>query len=137
MDFKNAWERITKETKIKTLADLGKIIGKTSQNISTRKKKGNFPIEWAYLVGKKYQLSLDWILDGTGPKRINQVTDTREPSKEYILELEEWLVEITEDDPRKQYWFECTIEESFPGFKQWRRKKAKTNYNDNLNERMA
>lgn len=55
-------------------------------------------------------------MTGEGPKRLVSQTQRHD---EYILMLEEWLKEIAADDPRKKYWFQCNIEETFPGFKDW------------------
>ena len=116
MNFKNIWERIKKETEIKTLTKLAELLEITQPSVSEMKKKGKFPTGWAYIVARKYKLSTEWIMTGEGPKNLIL---QKEEHDEYILMLEKWIKEISKEDPRKKYWFQCTIEESFPGFKEW------------------
>ncbi|WPD22866.1 MAG: helix-turn-helix domain-containing protein [Candidatus Electrothrix scaldis] len=117
MNFSNVWERIQREAKIKNISQLAEIVGKTHQTISAKKAQGKeFPIEWAYLVAKKYNLSTDWILTGKGDKHVEGKI---EPSKKIIIRLEKWLENLTAKDPRKEIWFECEIERHFPEFKEW------------------
>lgn len=119
MDFSKVWERIKTEAKIKNISQLAQIVGKTHQTISAKKAQGKeFPIEWAYLVAKKYNLSTDWILTGEGDK---QVEGKAGPESAYIMDIDIWLKELTTQDPRKEYWFQCEIERTFPEFKEWRK----------------
>lgn len=116
-DFFPVWERIRKEAKIKSISQLAKIVGKTQQTVSAKKAQGKeFPIEWAYLVAKECNLSTDWILTGEGDKHVEGKAG---PENRYIMLLDRWLSKLKEEDPRKEYWFQCTIEETFPGFKEW------------------
>lgn len=148
-NFASAWERIKKETTISNFNELGEVIGKTQPSISARKKAGDFPIEWAYLVAKEYHLSTEWILAGEGSK-YSSVSDEKdtyhsaaeeehghelaEPTEKYeeILPSEEererflnllraWLLVLEEADPKRIYWFECAFEDSFPEFKEWKK----------------
>jgi hypothetical protein len=117
MDFSSVWNRIKEETSIKNVTQLAGIVGKTQPNVSKKKAQGKeFPIEWAYLVAKKYNLSTDWILTGEGDKHVE---GKAVPENQYIIMLEDWLNELKAEDPRKEYWFQCQIEETFPGFKEW------------------
>ena len=67
-NFTAAWGRIKSETNVANFNELSEVVGKTQPSISARKKAGDFPIEWAYLVAKKYNLSTEWILTGEGAK---------------------------------------------------------------------
>ena len=118
MEFENVWKRVKNETRLKSLGDLGQLVGITQQSISARKKKGDFPAEWAFLIAQQYKLSTDWILTGEGEKRTGS---GKKATSEYILELEEWLNELISEDERLEFWFQCTIEEAFPKFKHWRK----------------
>ncbi|XCN73882.1 MAG: helix-turn-helix domain-containing protein [Candidatus Electrothrix aestuarii] len=149
-NFAAAWERIKKETDINNFNELGEVIGKTQPSISARKKAGDFPIEWAYLVAKEYHLSTEWILAGEGAKGTSvpdeygdylssvagekQIHELAEPTEKYedILPSEEererflnllraWLLVLEEADPKRIYWFECAFEDSFPEFKEWKK----------------
>ena len=149
-NFAAAWGRIKKETNIGNFNGLAGVIGKTQPSISARKKAGDFPIEWAYLVAKEYSLSTEWILTGEGTKLPSvregkddypvliidekQRNELSEPTEKYeeILPIEEererfldllrdWLLSLEEDDPKRIYWFECAFEDSFPEFKEWKK----------------
>ena len=149
-NFPAAWERIKKETDISNFNELGEVIGKTQPSISARKKAGDFPIEWAYLVAKEYHLSTEWILTGEGSKYSSvsdetggyrralveekQKHEVAEPTEKYeeILSgekemerfldlLRAWLLALEEADPKRIYWFECAFEDSFPDFKEWKK----------------
>lgn len=121
MDFSKVWERVRKEAGIKNMSQLAQIIGKTHQTVSAKKAQGKeFPIEWAYLVAKEYNLSTDWILTGEGDKHVE---GKAEPKNKFIIRLEAWLNYLTARDPRKEIWFECEIERHFPEFKEWEEKK--------------
>ena len=84
--FDEIWKRIKKETDIQQLKELAKIIGTAQQSVSRKRKEDKFPIEWAYLVGKKYNLSTDWIIEGSGPKRPDESVEDK-----YMVMLEQWL----------------------------------------------
>ncbi|RWX50899.1 Bacteriophage CI repressor helix-turn-helix domain-containing protein [Candidatus Electrothrix marina] len=149
-NFAAAWGRIKKETNISNFNELAEVIGKTQPSISARKKAGDFPIEWAYLVAKEYSLSTEWILTGEGSKfpsireekdgypvsivEEKQKNEVSEPTEKYeeILPSEEerdrfldllraWLLELEHVDPKRIYWFECAFEDSFPEFKEWKK----------------
>ncbi|WP_446008562.1 helix-turn-helix domain-containing protein [Candidatus Electrothrix sp.] len=150
-NFTAAWERIKEETNISNFNGLSEIVGKTQPSISARKKAGDFPIEWAYLVAKEYNLSTEWILTGKGlkclstegkktgsyqrpvvaEKQQNEVAESTEKYEEILpcgeererfLELlKSWLLELEETDPKRIYWFECAFEDRFPEFKAWKK----------------
>ena len=149
-NFAAAWGRIKNETKISNFNELSAVVGKTQPSISARKKAGDFPIEWAYLVAKEYNLSTEWILTGEGSTFIStqeeiggyssSVADKKqtgklsEPNEKYeeVLPIKEerdrflnllkaWLFELEQADPKRIYWFECAFEDSFPEFKEWKK----------------
>ena len=136
MNFNDAWERKKNETEIKNLSELAKNIGVKQPSVSARKKKGDFPIEWAYLVGEKYNLSTKWILTGQEPKRFDQIVVTRSIKNEYLIQLEEWLQKKTAEDPRQEVWFQVQLEGAFPEFKEWLRKKQEES-EDYTNRKVA
>lgn len=151
-NFTAAWDRIKEETNLSNFNELSEVVGKTQPSISARKKAGDFPIEWAYLVAKEYNLSTEWILTGKGLKFLspekektgnyqrpvveeNQQNEVAESTEKYeeILPCEEerdrfiellksWLLELEQIDPKRIYWFECAFEDSFPEFKAWKKK---------------
>ena len=120
MNFDKAWERIRSATDVQTFGQLGEIVGKTQSNVSVRKRKGDFPIEWAYLVAEKYNLSTKWILTGKGTRSSNQ-TEVNTVEYEFILLLNEWATEFLEENSKNQIWFERQIERALPEFERWMR----------------
>jgi len=135
MDFVTVWERIKEKTDIKNISQLSVIIGKTQPTVSAKQKqKKEFPIEWAYLVAEKYNLSLNWILKGEEPIKAE---NEKNPKNRYILLLDEWLNEIANADPRKEYWFQCSIERTFPEFKEWVQQKKTTDQRRRITESVA
>lgn len=135
MNFSEVWGRIKKETEVKTVTQLAEIIGKTQANVSIKKGKNeDFPIEWAYKVSEKYGLSLNWILKGEEPIRAGV---EKAPKNRYVLLLDEWLYEIANEDPRKEYWFQCSIEKTFPEFKDWVQRKNAANQHRRFAETVA
>ncbi|WP_456385300.1 helix-turn-helix domain-containing protein [Desulfolithobacter sp.] len=138
--FIDIWERIKKETELKTLTQLGKVVESTQQYVSRKKKANDFPIKWAYLVAKKYGLSTEWIMTGKGPKRLDQ-QPTRANYENNFLELvDEWLTELIRKQPRRAEWFRYQFEDSFPGFKEWlkqREAKGQGEGNTNMDSKVA
>ncbi len=117
--FEDIWIRIKKETEIQQLKDLAKVVGTAQQSVSRKRKEGKFPIEWAYLVGKQYSLSTDWIIEGKGPKRRGGQLLNTETDNNYLSQVVFWFKEITLQDPRKKTWFEIQFEKAFPEFVEW------------------
>lgn len=134
MNFMEIWGRVQQETEIKSLTNLAKLIGITQPSVSERKRKNEFPLDWAYIIAKKYSLSMDWLISGEEPIRRNAI---KEPKNKYIVLLDEWLNEIANADPRKEYWFQCSIEKTFPEFKEWVQQKNAADQYRRLAERVA
>ena len=112
-DFIKAWERIKNSSGLNTLSQLAEIVGKTQQNISAAKKRGEFPVEWAFKVGRKYGILTEWILTGEGPKQIGQ-------AQGFFALIEEWATETGEGNTK---WFENQFKAAFPQFVTWEKEK--------------
>ena len=115
--FEEALARIKAEVGIKTLSGLAEIVGSSQQYVSKKSKESEFPVRWAYLVGKKYGLLTEWIMTGEGPKRIEE-----KGRSAFLVELEGWAKEVSESENLK--WLENQIENQFPDFKRWREEKT-------------
>ncbi len=116
-NFIQAWERVQYECKIKNMSQLGEIVGVSQSCVSKKKKKDIFPLEWADKISKKYNILSDWILTGEGPKKADSEDALRK--NKFLVQVAEWLEDITRRDPRKEIWFEIQFEKSFPEFKNW------------------
>ncbi|MBU0730199.1 MAG: helix-turn-helix domain containing protein [Proteobacteria bacterium] len=121
MNFTNIWNRIKKETDIRNMQDLASLVGSSQPTVSTKKKENIFPVEWAYKVGKKYNLLTEWIIEGKGPVRPNQMRSERE--YEIISDLEKWIQEYAQREPGAIAWFEVEFKRKFPEFDEWLKKR--------------
>lgn len=116
--FNKIWTRIKKETGIKNLTELAHIVESTQQYVSRKKKLDDFPIKWAYFIGKKHNLLTEWVFTGQGPKRLTAETIGTKSENEFLQLLIEWVKEIADRDPKRKEWFKCQIEDKFPTFKE-------------------
>lgn len=119
-NFEEVFERIKEETDVKSLRQLAKIIKKDQSTISFAKAKNNFPANWAYEIEKKYGLLTGWILTVEGPKTLNE----KKGNSDFYAELEEWAKEMSMSEDIR--WLYKQIEEHFPGFVEWKKRKAES-----------
>jgi len=112
--FKEAVNRIKEVTGKKTQKDLCEEIGIAPRNYRAREEKGEFDANWAYRVGVKYKISIDWLLTGKGSKRHFEATTNK-----YAVKLGQWIDEYSKDDPRRAGLAEIKIEEALPEFREW------------------
>ena len=78
MGFKDAFNRIRLETEIQNQEQLATFLGIKQASVSGAKKRGQFPRGWAEKVAKRYNLSYEWIMEGTEPKQIMSTADQEE-----------------------------------------------------------
>ncbi len=114
--FETIFERIKAETGIKSLRQLAEIMKKSHTAILAGKSKNQFPANWAYILGQKYNLSTDWIMTGKGPKRTGE---TEERKYKIFDRLEEWLDEMDGTKKEKEIWFKHQLQISIPSYKEW------------------
>lgn len=122
--FDIIWGRIKKETGLKTMQQLGEIIGKKQNTISSAKKRNDFPADWAYSLAKHYGLLTEWIMTGQGPKRLAEAQHIKQPKAGFLRELELWATEVSGKGSLE--WLENQLESQFPAWKKWREEKEKT-----------
>lgn len=122
-DFTEVWERLVSETDIKYLKDLGKLVGVTQQNVSSRKQENLFPYGWAYPIAKKYGLLTEWIISGNGPKRLSDLKNKTDLDFAILEDLNDWLTEMVKEEPYRKDWFQGNLEDAFPLFKEWLKRK--------------
>lgn len=123
MDFLPVWERIIKETELKKLVQLADFMGVSQQYVSKKKRENDFPIEWAFRIAQSYNLSTDWLLTGKGPRRRDDVVSRKEISNDLIAELDQWLSELLVKEPYRKDWFKGILEDAFPRFKKWKKRR--------------
>lgn len=123
MSFDECWNRIQKETNIKNLTQLAKIVGTSQSNTTKKKQKGEFPAEWAFRVGQDYNLLTEWIMTGQGPKRIGI-----ESEEGYFSDLKKWAKETGQSENIE--WMKNQIDQTFPMFKEWRKRRDETKGQD-------
>ena len=131
-EIENRIKKITGKDKQKELIE---ILETSEATYSRRKREKNFKIDWAFTIAQKYGLSTDWIMTGQGPKRANEKLEVK-PEEKTIQLLDEWLKEISKDEPDKKIWFRYQIEEAFPSFKEWLKRKEQQNQ-DNKNRKVV
>ncbi|SHO45281.1 helix-turn-helix domain-containing protein [Desulfopila aestuarii] len=122
-DFKEVWERIIQETDVKYLKDLGALVGVTQQNVSIRKQDNLFPVGWAYPVAKTFGLLTEWILTGEGPKRLSDLGTEKAYNFPILEDVNQWLSEVVVKEPYRREWFRASLEDAFPMFKEWMKRK--------------
>ena len=126
MKFLDVWDRIKKETPLKSFNELAALVETSQPNISRQKKEGVFPPGWAYAVGKQYGLLTEWIMTGEGPRRLSDspITPDQESAPRGIIE--EWVQEVREkegNDGRIVMELALEVKE----FREWfREKKSKS-----------
>lgn len=116
--FNECWERIKSKTPINNYSQLAEIIGISKSNITKRKDEDNFPIDWAFYVAKKYDLTTEWILTGKDTNKRKEPTQNRKFN--ILNEAEEWLTDEVEKNPKREFWFEVEFEKAFEEFKKWK-----------------
>jgi len=52
------------------MSQLAEIVGVTTSSVTKKKQQNIFPVEWAFLIGRKYDVLTEWILLGIEPKRL-------------------------------------------------------------------
>jgi hypothetical protein len=123
VSFSDVWKRITNETDINSLTKLGKLLGKTQQTISASKQKDLFPYGWAFPIAMEFNLLTEWILTGEGPKSLDDLEKTGGYNFQILKELDTWLTELVVKEPHRNDWFRGSLEDAFPMFKAWTKRK--------------
>lgn len=90
-------------------------------------KKGRLPTADALNnICNKYDVNLNWLVAGIGPKYLgNHVEDKKVRSEcfQEIAELQEWLADISREEPERRTWFKMELRDNFPLFKEWLKKR--------------
>ena len=76
-------------------------------------------------------LEIQWILEGEGPKRVEE---KKRHSENFYYEIERWIEETKTNEPEIEDWFKYEFREKFPKFKEWKRKADKDRENSFIQE---
>lgn len=131
MEFSPIWDRLISETDISKLSHIAAIAKTTRQYVSRKKNENRFPIEWAYLIARKYGILTEWILTGKGPKRLEEIRST--PYLNPISgNIDVWLKEKVLNEPEYSGYFKIHFEQSFPDYKEWIKRREGRPSDDNI-----
>ncbi|MCP4345287.1 MAG: bacteriophage CI repressor [Desulfobacterales bacterium] len=141
--FNLVWNRIRRECDISNITQLSKIIETSQSNVSKKKKADLFPPEWGFKIAQEYGLSTDWIMTGKGAKiREDEVqnnhiatTDFKKRKSnagcKFLKDVDEWIAEKKEEEPKFETWFEVEFKTHFPGYREWAQRRDETErFND-------
>lgn len=115
--FNECWERIKSRTPIENYSQLAEIIELSKSNVTKRKDENLFPIEWAFVIARKYELTTEWILTGEESIRLEEINQ----DFKFYEELEQWARET--GGSSNIGWLKNQIENFFPMFKEWKKRK--------------
>lgn len=65
--FEDVWGRVVILTGWESQTQLADFLGFSASSVSGAKKRGFFPIEWAYKIANKHNAFTDWLLTGKDP----------------------------------------------------------------------
>ena len=131
--FEIVWGRLSEKLSLKNYSELVDIIGISQPVISKRKKENIFPVEWAYIISKKKDLPIDWILEGKGPKRPSD-QKSKKLELDCLQTFEKWIKEKESDKPAFPNWIEIELDRNFPEFEEWKRKIDKDREDSSIQE---
>jgi hypothetical protein len=123
------WERVTRATDIKNQTELADIVGVKQGAVSSRKKNDIWPEEWAYRIGRRYNLLTEWILTGEGPKNIDEIKKD-DFSFPILSEINQWLRELVATEPYRKDWAVAVLQDALPLFKEWKQSKEQSENTD-------
>ena len=82
--FDEVWDRLRQTLGIKRQVQLAEMLGISSPSITDAKQRGLFPLNWAYILASKYNISLDFILLGRNAGSQKVTVDHNEDKLLYI-----------------------------------------------------
>ncbi len=91
--------------------------------MSNRKKNDIWPEEWAYRIGKRYNLLTEWILTGEGPKRLDDLQGPQAYNFPILKNLDQRLTDLVVNEPYRRDWFKGNLEDVFPMFREWMKRR--------------
>ena len=112
-------------------ADFAALIGMPTSTLNGYLKSGKIPNpEYLIRISEESGFHITWLLTGKGPARIAEhIKEEKVHSDcfQEVAELQEWLAEISEEDPGRRVWFKMELKDHFPLFKEWLKKRHQAN----------
>jgi hypothetical protein len=100
-NFDEVWARLKVVLDLKSQIQLASMLGIKSPSVTDAKKRGLFPLNWAYLLATKYNISLDLILLGRSSSGESSLTPNNSNKPIYIDSAVELVEEAVRASGRK------------------------------------
>ena len=110
-------ERVKKELKLSKSSQLVEILGIPYPTYSTRKRRKDFAEEWIIYLHLKYNLQINWLLNGSGEKYIK--AERSNVKFNFLKIIDDWVSEIRKEQPEIEDWFIFEFKRLFPEFMKW------------------
>jgi len=91
-----AFERLKKAAGCKTNTDLGRVLGISQASVSQAKAKGRIPADWFLTISSKYDVSIDWLVYGVGPRHRGQAAELEARVRQLERENEDLRSQLLE-----------------------------------------
>lgn len=82
--FEEVWKRLQKQIGLKRQKELAVLLGIKSPSVTDAKKRGLFPLSWAYQIALQHKISLDLILLGTSECIVHSTHESQSVKAHYI-----------------------------------------------------
>ncbi len=107
-------------------AQLAKVLG-VEQSAVSKMESGGKQIDCVSLQILHNELGVDmnWLLTGDGQKKSEPAGE--EGVSSAIADLQEWLQEISHEEPGRVQWLEMELRDKFPHFAEWIKKREQEN----------
>jgi len=118
MDTNEIVERAKKAANVSKNKQFADLLGISENNFSNMKISGtivNHLLKWAI----QEKINLSWLFYGSERPNQDQLIED-------IKNLNDWMLEMTDNDKDREAWFRVELKEKFPEFKDWLDKRNKT-----------
>ena len=88
LDVLDVMSRIQSQMKARSMAEVARNLGLTAQNLNNIVRRGRLPFEPICIWCKRYGVSLNWVMFGTGkPKISDNLQVEHDPKTDKLIEL--------------------------------------------------
>ena len=117
IETKDILARIIYVLKLENDIELSKYLGVAEGTLRTWRARNKIPYEECFIVSKRNNISLDWLLTGEGPMYHQPFPSSSENDFNLLLEwLKKWWKQA---DEKERAWLEVQMKKCFPEFKEW------------------